>query len=95
MKHCVYILYSEKLDRFYIGETSNFDSRMEFHNNSDVKKFTGKAKDWELFLKFDCECKAQALSIEKHIKRMKSRVYINNFMKYPEIFIKLKSKYPY
>ncbi len=54
MKHWVYILYSEKLDRFYTGETSNFDIRMEFHSNSDSKKFTGKAKDWELFLKFEC-----------------------------------------
>ena len=33
---CVYILFSEKLNRFYTGATSDFDLRMSFHLN-DVK----------------------------------------------------------
>ena len=93
MKHWVYILNSEKLDRFYTGETSDFDVRMDFHRNSASHKFTGKARDWELFLKFECECRSQALSIEKHIKKMKSSVYIHNLKKYPEIIVRLKSRY--
>jgi len=32
--------------------------------------------------------------IEKHIKKMKSTVYINNLKKYPAITERLKIKYP-
>ena len=49
--------------------------------------------DWNLFLIIDCESKSQALQIEKHIKKMKSKTYIENLAKYPEMVIKLKEKY--
>ena len=93
MIHCVYILHSEKLDRFYTGETSDFDIRMIFHNNASSRKYTAKAKDWTLFLKFQCDNKIQAKKIETHIKNMKSKTYIINLKKYPEIILKLKEKY--
>ncbi|QLC66707.1 GIY-YIG nuclease family protein [Flavobacterium sp. LPB0248] len=91
--HFVYILYSVKLNRFYTGYTSNFDNRMEFHRNAESHKFTANAEDWELYLKIECENKSQALSIEKHIKNMKSKTYIENLIKYPEIIDKLLIKY--
>ncbi|MBU2020282.1 MAG: GIY-YIG nuclease family protein, partial [Bacteroidetes bacterium] len=65
--------------------TSNFDLRMIFHENSEARKFTSKADDWTVFLRIDCKTKEQGLRIEKHIKRMKSSVYISNLKKYPEI----------
>jgi putative endonuclease len=89
----VYILHSNKLNRFYIGFTSNFDTRLEFHKNAESHKFTSKADDWALFLKIACECKTEALLIEKHIKKMKSKTYIENLIKYPDIILKLKNKY--
>ena len=91
--YCVYILYSEVLDRFYTGFTSNFDVRMEFHQNPEASKFTAKAKDWVLFDTIECESKALALSVEKHIKSMKSKAYIKNLKKYPEMKEKLKLQY--
>jgi len=45
MSHFVYILYSEKLDKFYTGETSDFDVRLVFHENSLPTKYIGKARD--------------------------------------------------
>jgi putative endonuclease len=33
------------------------------------------------------------IEIEKHIKRMKSRVYIENLKKYPDVINRLKEKY--
>ena len=91
--NCVYILYSEKLNRYYIGYTTNFDKRLEFHKNAELNKFTANAQDWELFLKIPCENKIQGLNIEKHIKNMKSKIYIENLLKYPDIILKLKDKY--
>ncbi|MFG4000846.1 excinuclease ABC subunit C [Flavobacterium aquidurense] len=91
--HIVYILHSNKLNRFYIGFTSDFDTRIEFHKNAQSHKFTANADDWVLFLKIICESKTQGLQIEKHIKKMKSKTYIQNLLKYPEIILKLKNKY--
>ena len=37
--------------------------------------------------------KLQALAIEKHIKKMKSKIYIENLTRYPEMSNKLIKKY--
>ena len=89
----VYILYSAKLDRFYTGFTSNLDERLDFHSNAEIRKYTHNAKDWFVFYKIACNSKIQALHIEKHIKQMKSSIYIRNLLKYPEITEKLLIKY--
>jgi putative endonuclease len=91
--HQVYMLHSEKLNRFYTGYTSNLLNRIEFHQNADNRKFTHNATDWVVFLTIDCESKQQGLQIEKHIKSMKSKVYIENLFKYPEMIEKLKIKF--
>ncbi len=66
---------------------------MEFHKNAESHKFTANAEDWELFLKIECGSKSQGLNIEKHIKKMKSKIYIENLIKYPDIILRLKEKY--
>ena len=92
--YIVYILYSQDLDRYYIGFTSNLEVRMNFHfNDTQVRKYTKKANDWEEFLKMECETKRQAMGVENHVKRMKSRVYIQNLKKFPEMRQKLIEKY--
>ena len=89
----VYILHSKKLNTFYIGYTSDLKIRLELHKKSLPHKFTAKANDWIVFHIIICSSKKQALAIEKHIKKMKSKVYINNLKKYKEITDKLKIKY--
>jgi len=93
MGNTVYILYSNSINRYYIGFTQDLDLRIEFHKNAESRKFTAKAKDWELFFKINCKTKTQGLAIEKHIKKMKSKTYINNLKLYPEMVEKLKIKY--
>ena len=90
----VYILKSETINRFYIGYTTNLDLRIDFHlEATDQSKFSYNANDWTLFLKIECQSKKQALAIEKHIKKMKSKIYIENLLLYPEIIDKLLLKY--
>ena len=76
----VYILYSESLNRFYIGSTKNLQNRVAKHhvNYFGNKKFTSKADDWILYYSFECETEIQARKIESHIKNMKSSKYIEN-----------------
>jgi putative endonuclease len=67
---------------------------LEFHlNPSEGKKFTSKAEDWLLYFMIECETKKQALAIEQHIKKIKSKIYIENSLRYPDVTIKLLEKY--
>ena len=52
-----------------------------------------KASDWELFLLIPCETIEQAVFIESRIKRMKSRKYIENLKKYPEMVEKILKEF--
>jgi putative endonuclease len=88
--HFVYIIYSNEYDQFYIGETENIEKRLEQHiEGSFSKGFTIKAKDWELFLLITCLDRVHARKIEKHIKKMKSKRYIRNLKRYPEMQTRL------
>ncbi|MBL0180961.1 MAG: GIY-YIG nuclease family protein [Chitinophagaceae bacterium] len=91
----VYILYSALDDSFYTGATTiKTEKRLNRHLDEYYEnKFTSKLKDWELFLEIECFSMKQALLIEKHIKRMKSKVYIANLKKHPLIIGRLKEKY--
>jgi putative endonuclease len=91
----VYIIYSSSHDKFYIGFTNEDPSTRLMRHNSDYyqDKFTSKYKPWDLFWTLECETSKQAQQIERHIKGMKSKTYIQNLTKYPEIGQKLLSKY--
>ena len=90
----VYILYSNSLDSYYIGSCNNFEIRFQEHNSKKyASSYTAKVNDWAVILKVEQLEHGQARKIESHIKRMKSRRYIENICKYPEIIQKLIEKY--
>jgi len=92
--YCVYVIYSKSIDSYYVGETIEVLERIEQHNTGFYDSaFTKQCKDWSLYYKIDCDNRKQARQIESHIKKMKSKVYIQNLKKYPEIVQKLKNKY--
>ena len=79
MSYYVYILYSMKLDRYYVGATGNLVSRIENHllNHSG---FTAKAKDWELKYSEAFDEKPEAFARERQIKKWKSRKMIERLI---------------
>jgi putative endonuclease len=89
-----YILFSKNLSKFYTGITQeNIQSRLEKHNNGFYKdSYSVITNDWELFLLVECDSVSQSMLIEKHIKKMKSKIYIENLLNYPEMIEKLKQK---
>lgn len=93
--HHVYILYSKKLDKFYIGNTDLLPlERLNQHNTSFNKgSFTTRGIPWILFLELSCSSRLQARKVELHIKKMKSRKYINNLKQYSEMQEKLLQRY--
>jgi putative endonuclease len=92
LPHYCYIIRSESLDRYYIGQTDDFSNRIQMHN-SGFSPFTSMATDWNLFLLIPCKEKSIALRLERHKKSMKSRVYIENLIRYPEIVERLLQKF--
>jgi putative endonuclease len=93
MQFFCYIIYSSSIDRYYVGYTSDIKERIELHNSGHFggKSYTHKATDWELFLLIPCKSIRQAVNIELKIKKMKSRIYIENLKEYPEIVEKILS----
>ena len=90
MAHC-YILRSEKLGKFYIGACNgSLAERIEKHNNHSYgnHRFTAKASDWELFLSIETNDYSHAIRIERKIKSMKSKIFIQNLKKFPELIQK-------
>ena len=89
----VYVLYSNKLDRFYIGSCKEFQFRFEQHlSKVYTGGFTSRADDWQLFLLMEDLSYSRARAIERHIKKMKSREYIQNLMRYPGMINKLRDR---
>jgi putative endonuclease len=95
MTASVYILYSPSLDSYYIGfTTTSVKERLNKHNEKYYdNSFTSKANDWEICLSIECLSEKHAKSIESHIKKMKSRTYILNLKRYPDIIQKLLKRY--
>jgi putative endonuclease len=90
----VYVIQSEIDNSFYVGHTQDLAKRLEFHNDPTLNLGVTRYKmPWRYFFVLETNTKTTAIKIEKHIKQMKSRVYITNLEKYPEIGENLLKKY--
>jgi putative endonuclease len=70
-----YILYSEKLNKFYIGSTEDVEIRFKQHNDGKVK-FTSRGIPWIVKYTEAHPDRTTAMKREYEIKRKKSRKYI-------------------
>ena len=71
----MYILYSDTLDKYYVGSTSNIKARLKKHL-SNHKGFTSRAKDWKVVYSESFKERSLAIAREKQIKKWKSRKMI-------------------
>ncbi|MDQ2179569.1 GIY-YIG nuclease family protein [Marinifilum sp. D714] len=77
----IYILYSVSSDKYYIGYTENTSKRLYMHNNPIDSKYTSKHLPWELKKSFEVgNNKTIALKMERKIKNMKSRKFIEKLL---------------
>ncbi len=73
MEFVVYILYSTRFDKYYIGYTHNLIERMRSHNELGKKGYTKKYRPWEVvYLEF-FKTKKEAMQREKFFKSGKGR----------------------
>ncbi|MFN8153426.1 MAG: GIY-YIG nuclease family protein [Bacteroidia bacterium] len=71
----VYFIYSARLDRYYVGYTSDLQKRLNDHN-CGISAFTSKSKDWVLVYQEAFESREEAAERERIIKKKKSRKYL-------------------
>ncbi|WP_335966217.1 GIY-YIG nuclease family protein [Galbibacter sp. PAP.153] len=77
--HLLFILYSQTLDRYYVGASGDLERRLTKHN-ANHKGYTGRASDWAIVHKERFTSKVEAYRREKQIKGWKSRRMIENLL---------------
>ena len=72
MNAFVYILQSETTHRYYCGQTTDIDRRLQQHNDPEyhlsktTKRFEGP---WKLICSYECLNRGKAMALEKKIKK--------------------------
>ena len=74
-----YIIYSAKLNKYYVGACIDLERRLHEHNIGH-SKFTSLGMPWILRYKEYFETLQQAKKRELNIKKMKSRKYIESLL---------------
>jgi putative endonuclease len=76
----IYILYSHKIDKYYIGYSSDVDQRLRKHNNAS-RGFTNTDRPWILVYTEEYETKQEAAARERQIKNWKNRSRLEDLIK--------------
>ena len=71
-----YILYSEKIDRYYIGYSSNPEKRLADRHNAGLVKSTKPGKPYKLVAKKLYNTELEARAEELRLKKAKNRKYL-------------------
>jgi len=72
----VYVLFSKKYHKIYIGYTGNLEQRLLSHNKLSHKGYTRKYRPWEIAFFEEYPTKQEALAREKFLKSGKGREYV-------------------
>jgi putative endonuclease len=86
----IYILYSQRADRYYIGHTDEPARRVEEHNTIIKNSYTSKFRPWIRKVYFPVSnSRGEARKTEFYLKKMKSRVLIEKLILNPNEFSKI------
>jgi putative endonuclease len=79
----VYVLYSSKFNKIYIGQTTDLANRLQEHNTEGLSSnsYTKKFKPWEIVYTEEFPTRGEALIREKQLKSQKGREFIWNIIK--------------
>ena len=72
-----YILFSETRSRYYVGQTSNVNKRLERHNKEIIPSTKGGAP-WKLILQIEVSNRSEAMLLEKNIKKRGAKRFIDD-----------------
>ena len=78
MEFVVYLLYSEKFDKTYVGYTSSLIERVKSHNDLSKTGYTTKFRPWIVVYVEIFNTKQAAMAREKWLKSGIGRSFIKN-----------------
>ena len=73
----VYILFTEKSSRYYVGQTADIEERLKRHNSGKVKS-TKYGLPWKIVLQIVVLNRSEAMLLENKIKKRGAKRYIDN-----------------
>jgi putative endonuclease len=77
----VYVLYSSKFNKIYIGYSKDLKNRFLSHNQLATKGYTVKYRPWVIAFTEEFESKSQAVKREKQLKSSRGRAEVWNKIK--------------
>ena len=81
VKYFVYILFSQKSGKYYVGHSNDPFRRVIEHNTKPFNTYTSKNRPWTLAAVLFCPGeKSAAMKIEKFIKQQKSQHFIEKIV---------------
>jgi len=80
MSFFTYIIYSDSKDKYYVGYTQDIETRLAKHNNGATRS-TRPGRPWILVYSEKYTEKSAAIKLEIGIKKMKSRIYIEQLIR--------------
>jgi putative endonuclease len=72
----IYILFSLKTNKYYVGSTDDLQKRLKHRNGGSTPSTKSGAPNWEIRYTETVPDRATALKRELEIKKKKSRNYI-------------------
>ncbi len=77
--YIVYIIQSDKTNRFYVGYTSNLETRIIYHNSGSNRSTRNKGI-WKLVYREEFKSKTEAIKRENFLKRQKNSQFYNRLI---------------
>jgi putative endonuclease len=74
-EYYVYVLYSSKFDKIYVGQTCDISNRLREHNNG-LSGYTKRYIPWKLIYTEKFSNRGDALKREKQLKSSRGRSFI-------------------
>jgi putative endonuclease len=78
-QYYTYILFSEKLNKFYVGSTNDLQRRLSEHNRGKTS-FTKTGIPWQLKYYEVFQSRSEAIGRELEVKKRKDRKYIESLI---------------
>ena len=75
----VYILFSDRLGKYYIGSTKHLENRLAEHNRGK-SPFAKSGLPWKLVYSLEFENRSDALSFEMKIKKRGALRFLNSLL---------------
>jgi putative endonuclease len=76
----IYILFSLKTNKYYIGSTDDLDRRLKHHNAGSTPSTKSGAPNWEICYTEAVIDRTTALKRELEIKKKKGRNYLEGLI---------------